>query len=720
MQLRAGAICGAIGLLAAASLCAAAGDAAPSSTGASADPTAYYSPLSRINSANVKELGFAWEFKTGDRRGMEATPVVADGLLYASGPWGIVYAVDADDGKLSWKFDPHVNGQVARYANVDVANRGVALEGHTVYVTALDCRTFALDSRSGAVRWRVATAERPTYACSGAPLLAGHVLVVGNGGGDTGRGGLRGYVSAYDLKSGALRWRFYTVPRRGEAQPSAAMRRAEATWSADRDPGFGGGGAAWDGMAYDAATNLVFIGTGNAAPYLGGRSAAGRSYDRLYAASIVALDATSGRLVWYYQTTPADIWDYDAAAKMVLADLRFGGKIRKVLMQANKNGYFYVLDRVTGEPLSVRPFTYLTWSSGMSARYRPIEQADSDYSEAPRLVYPGAQGAHSWAPMSFDPKTGLVFIPTLEVPNLIVNLAASHGASVKYIDGGTGPGFATPDQDYRAADVEPLFGPLPHVSAMRADGEPRVQALLKAWDPAAGKVVWQQRTSQDHFVLDGGALSTAGNLVLAGREDGRFVAYAADTGAILASLDTGTATMAAPMTYEIGGVQYVAVLQGHGGSIMYSYSGTAAMSRQNEDRILVLKLGGSRIPLPAARVPAPYPLPPPRHGTAAQIESGRSLFYSWCSKCHSLGVTAVTPDPSRLGRGTASVEAFKSIVLGGALVPLGMARFDDVLSSEDAEEIHAFLLDRAWEAYESQSAHRETNPAAAPSPAAPN
>ena len=237
-----------------------------------------------------------------------------------------------------------------------------------------------------------------------------------------------------------------------------------------------------------------------------------------------------------------------------------------------------------------------------------------------------------------------------------------------------------------------------------------MQAVLKAWDPVTGKLAWQRQTSQDYFVLDGGALSTAGKLVFAGREDGRFVAYSAGTGAVLASIDTGTATMAAPMTYEVDGTQYVAVLQGHGGSIMYSYQGTAAMSRVNEDRILVLKLGGSRVPLPSPRISEPYAQPPTRHGTQAQIETGRALFSKWCSKCHTLGVPAVTPDLSRLGRGIGSVDIFDSIVLGGALVPLGMARFDDVLSSVEAEEIHAFLVDRAWDAYNAQSAHGEPAP----------
>jgi len=694
----------AVGLSAvvAGAVCRAAG--VPNETGLAGTPndTGYYSPLAQINSNNVRDLGFAWEFKTGTYRGMEATPIVADGVMYTSGPWGVVYAIDAVSGKLEWRFDPHSNGQVARYANVDVVNRGVALRRGKLYVTALDCRTFALDARTGATLWEAATAEGPTYACSGAPLIAGDILVVGNGGGDTGRGGLRGYVSAYDLDTGALRWRFYTVPKRGEAHPAPEMRDAEETWAPDRDPAYGGGGAVWDGMGYDPELNRIFIGTGNAAPYLSARRARGRPLDRLYAASIVALDAASGRLRWYYQTTPGDIWDYDANAKLVLADLRIDGRTRKALLQANKNGYFYVLDRISGEPLSARPFSFVNWSTGMTARFRPIVRASSDYAEQPTLVYPGAQGAHSWAPMSFDPKTGLVYIPTLEVPNVIVNLTTNPGATVKYVDGGTGPGFATPDDDYRAEDLSPLFGALPSVPERRPDGQPRVQAVLKAWDPVRQKTVWQQQTSEGHFVLDGGALATGGNLVFAGREDGRFVAYAADTGTVLKTLDTGTATMAAPMTYAIDGTQYVAVMQGHGGSVMYSYQGTAALKYVNEGRILVLKLGGTAVPTPALRAEQPYRQPPAHEGTPAQIDAGRALFYTWCSKCHTLGASAVTPDLTRLNRGTASVDTFKSIVLGGALMPLGMARFDDVLSPDNAADIHAFLVDQSRHAYDEE------------------
>ncbi len=664
--------------------------------------TGYYSSLAQIDAANVQTLGFAWQFKTGTYRGLEATPIVVDGVMYTSGIWGIVYALDAATGRLLWQFDPHADGQAARYASVDVVNRGVAVSEGKIYVASVDCRLFALDARTGAKRWEAATAEAPPYACSSAPLIAGHVVVMGNAGSDTGRGGLRGYVSAYDLESGARRWRFYTVPKVGDVHAPPEMRAAEKTWDPARDSAFGGGGNVWDGMAYDPELNRVFIGTGNAAPYLAAREMNGRALDRLYAASIVALDADSGHMAWYYQTTPGDIWDLDASAKMVLADLRIGGRTRKTLLQANKNGYFYVLDRISGKPISARAFTYMNWSTGMDAQFRPIVAADADYTAAPRMIYPGAQGAHGWAPMSYSPASGLVYIPTLDVPNIIINLQTNPGATVSFVDGGTGPGFVIPDKDYDPGDSAPIFGQLPSVPSLGPGGKPRLRASLRAWDPIRQKLVWEQQTSQDYLLLDGGALSTAGNLVLAGREDGRFVAYAADDGSILKVLDTGTATIAAPMTYEIKGTQYIAVMQGHGGSIMFSLVGTAGINYVNEGRILVLKLGGSDIPKPAPRTEEPYRQPPARVGTAAQVSTGRSLFFTWCSKCHTLGAPAVTPDLSRLNRGIGSADAFKAIVLQGALLPLGMARFNDVLSAEDADDIHAYLVDQSWQAYDAQ------------------
>lgn len=663
----------------------------------------YYSPLTQINTDTVKVLGFAWQFKTGSYRGLEATPIVADGVMYTAGNWGTVFALEAATGRLLWRFEPQTDRQVARYAGVDAVNRGVAVSRGSVFTVSLDCHVFALNARTGTRTWQTATAEGSQYTCSGSPTVAGRVLVIGNAGGDQGRGGVRGYVTALDPETGAVRWRFYTVPKVGEAHPTPEMKAAETTWDPTRDASFGGGGAVWDSLVYDADLNLVMFGTGNAAPYLSPRQLRGRPLDRLYAASIVALDADTGRMAWHYQTTPGDIWDFDATASLILADLSIDGHTRKTVMQANKNGYFYVLDRETGQPIAARPYSFVNWSSGLDKDFRPIVVPEADYSAPARVVYPSNVGAHSWPPMSFSPKTGLVYIPAIDAPAVLVNLQSQRGAILTAQDGSTGPATLIPDKDYNPGALSLIYGAgLPKVPKVNpASGRPVIRASLKAWDPIRMRPVWEQETSQDYLLTDGGAMSTGGNLVFAGREDGKFVAYAADTGRILKVLQTGTATMSAPMSYEVAGIQYIAVMQGHGGSNMGSFIGTAAMSRLNEDRILALKLGGAPdIPQPPRRTEEPYARPPKRVGTTAEVTHGQALFYTWCAKCHSLGVPAVTPDLSRLPGRVGNVDLFKAIVLNGALMADGMSRFDDVLSPADADALYAFLINEAQIRYQ--------------------
>ncbi|MBS0578138.1 MAG: PQQ-dependent dehydrogenase, methanol/ethanol family [Proteobacteria bacterium] len=658
----------------------------------------YYSPLQAVNDRNVASLGHAWTFVTGTTRGLEATPLVVDGVMYTSGNWGIVYALDAATGRSLWTFTPRMDRSVGRNACCDVVNRGVVVANGRVYVGALDGRLYALEAKTGAVAWSADTIVDHTqpYSSTGAPQLAGDVVLIGNSGADMGKGGTRGYVSAYDLATGGLAWRFWVVPRRDDPHPSPAMQAALKTWDPASDPR---GGAVWAGTAYDPQLNLVYIGTGNAAPYENRiRNPGGGRHDDLYCSSIVALDARSGERRWHFQTTPGDDWDQDAAATLVQADLQIGGRTRQVLLQASKNGFFYALDRRSGELISGKPFTYINWARGLDAKGRPILNPVADYSGKPQLIYPSTSGGHSWAPMSLSAQTHLVYIPVFDVPMIWVDLGHKP---VTHVEGSFGVGVLYPDASYDPVAGEELYGKLPHYDAVH----PRtvIRNVLRAWDPVAQKSVWEQETSNGVFVNDGGVLSTGGNLVFQGRADGKLYAYAADSGKLLHTIDTGVGIMAAPMTYEAGGVQYVAVMAGYGGgAIASTYPEFAAGARyRNEGRIVALKLGGEAVPLPALRTHPPLPTPPPREGSQADIARGLRLFTSQCGRCHALGVSVL---PDLRTTAPADLQQFEDIVLHGALAPLGMARFDDVLTEEDARALHAYLVSEAWTAYEAARA----------------
>lgn len=667
----------------------------------------YYSPLTAINTDNVKRLGFAWEYRTASERGLEATPIVVDGVMYTSGAWGVVYAVDAVTGKEIWTFDPHNDGQRARFSCCDFINRGVAVWKGRVYVGSLDGRLFALAAATGKVIWETDTIEDRSlpYTSTGAPAVTEDSVIVGNAGSDLGKGGVRGYVSAYDLASGRLRWRFYTVPACGANTDDPDQQRAKQTWSADCKPAERGGGTVWDGISYDDALQLVYVGTGNAAPYLRGPT----PHDDLYVSSIVALDARTGRVAWYYQTTPADIWDYDATAKMILADLTVDGRPRKVLMQAAKNGFFYVIDRTNGQVISAKPFTEQNWTLGLDKNFRPIPNPKAIYNDTPRLVVPSTAGAHKSSPMSFSLQSGLVYIPVTEAQNIIVNLATNPGTPVKFLDGGFSTSIAPMDDSYREQDYTPVLGPLPKVSP-----RPPLRNVLRAWDPVAQRVAWEKVTWQGLAAFPAGAMSTAGGLVFQGNVDGHFNIYNARNGELLKTIDTGTAIMAAPATYQIAGVQYVTVMASWGGSMssLPYFRGTAPYEYRNIGRILAFRLDGAAdTPKPPRRVEIPVRQPPVARSTADQIERGRNLFMTNCGRCHGFS-PAENPDLSRSLFGSDDPKVFRSIVLGGALASGGMGKFDDVISPADADAIFAYINDKRWQAYETQ----ESAPGRTPPP----
>jgi quinohemoprotein ethanol dehydrogenase len=666
----------------------------------------YYSSLAMLNASNVARLGFAWQYNLGaPLRAQEATPIVVDGVMYTSGSRGYVYAVEAATGRELWRYDPRADNFAARNPCCDLLNRGVAVWKGRVYVASVDGRLHALNAATGTKIWEADTItdHKLPYSSTGAPQIAGDVVLIGNSGADMGHGGVRGYVSAYDLDSGVLKWRFFTVPPApGKPFENPELAAAAKTWDPSRQPRFQGGGTAWDGFAYDPRLKLVYFGTANAAPYdlrqLGPAQA-----DGLYAASIIALRADTGRMAWYYQTTPGDKWDFDATQKLILTELQVGDTVRSVILQANKNGFFYVLDRRSGALLSAQPFVHINWASGVDLHTgRPVTTEASDWYEAPANIYPSPYGAHTWSPMSYSAQTHLVYVPVIDAPAVWVDLAHNGGA-VKYIDGIFTANAIIPDDTYDAAALKHLFGPMPGREVVRAGRHNNpVRELIRAWDPVARKIVWEHETSAGIRGYDGGIASTGGNLVFQGRGSGGLWVYAADTGKVLKVIETGSHIMAAPTVYAVNGEEFVAVQVGYGGTGIAAGGippHSAAVAYENTNRIIAFKLDGGVVPTPPRRSIEPFSKPPEQHASRASIDAGEIKFVEECSRCHTLGL-GTTPDLRKLNPGLHQI--FKDIVLHGAVAPAGMERFDDILSETDVENIHAYLIDQGWQGFRSQ------------------
>ncbi|MFI5317450.1 MAG: PQQ-dependent dehydrogenase, methanol/ethanol family [Myxococcota bacterium] len=619
-----------------------------------------FSPLDQINADNVGRMHEVWTFETGLGRGHEATPIVHDGVLFFTGSWSVVFAVDARSGKQLWKWDPEVDKLVAQKACCDVVNRGVALYKGRIYVGVLDGRLAALDEKTGAPVWQVLTVDqsRP-YTITGAPRVVDGKVIIGNGGAEL---GVRGYVSAYEAESGKMVWRTYTVPG-DPSQPfeSKALERAAATWQGEWWK-IGGGGTAWDSMAYDPELNLLYVGTGNGSPWVRQLRSPGGG-DNLYLSSILALNPANGEIVWHYQTTPGDNWDFTATQHMILADLKIGGRTRQVLMQAPKNGFFYVLDRKTGELISAEKYVEVTWADRVDkSTGRPVENPGQDYRDGLALVKPTPFGGHNWHPMSFSPKTGLVYIPTHDIQG-----AYRNEQDFKYQ-----PGAWNTGTDF---DV---------FSLLTKDA---VKGALIAWDPVAQKEVWRHPYA---LPWNGGTLATAGNLVFEGTSDGRFVAYRATDGVQLWEGHTGTGVIAAPVTYLLDGKQYVSIVAGWGGAFGLA-SGDVAHDAggDGKGRLLTFALSsGEGLPPQALldRITAP-----------GEVYDGERLYHKYCAACH--GGSAVAMVGMRdLRKSSPEVrQAFADIVRKGALRGSGMPDFAQYLSDADVAKIRTYLDHRADE-----------------------
>lgn len=645
-----------------------------------------YSSLTDINAGNVKELGLSWYFDYPTNRGMESTPLVVNGVMYSTSSWSMVYAHNAATGKLLWFYDPEVPRDWAVHTCCDVVNRGVALvEGKIIFGT-LDGRLISLEAATGKKRWEVQTTDKNLpYSITGAPRIVDDKAIIGNGGSEY---GVRGYVSAYNVDTGAMDWRFYTVPGNPEtAFESPAMKRAADTWGGGPWWEIGGGGTVWDSMAYDAELNLLYLGVGNGAPWNREiRSPDGG--DNLYLSSIVAINPDDGSYVWHYQTTPGDSWDYTATQHMILADLEIGDRVRKVIMQAPKNGFFYVIDRTNGEFISAQPYGVVTWASHIDATTgRPVETEGARYEDAPAAAFPAPYGAHNWHPMSFNPDAGLVYIPVQDIPHVY-----AQDENFRYRPGYWNTG----------TDLLPAL--LPDDPVERQSILDMVEGYISAWDPVLQEERWRVAHESP---WNGGMLSTAGNLLFQGNAEGQLVAYNAGKGEPLWEFDAQTGIVAPPVTYRLGGEQYIAVVAGWGGTFaLTSGEDDNSGPRPNRSRLLVFKIG-AEASLPAApeHAEALVFTPPELEGTPEQVAEGNRLFHVYCSVCHGAGAVAGGTPPDLRVISEQTRAQWDAIVLGGLHWQNGMVGFAGELSGVDADNLRHFVTERAHFALS-----RETGP----------
>jgi quinohemoprotein ethanol dehydrogenase len=638
-----------------------------------------FSRLTEIDSQTVGRLGLLWSLDLPGEVSLEATPLAIDGVLYFTGSYDAVYAVNAATGKILWKFDP----QVWKHSSWKMrfpfsVSRGVAYDHGRIFAATLDGRLLALDAKSGRLLWSVQTVPlNSVHTITGAPRVFDGKVIIGNGGADF---GTRGYVTAYYQRTGAQIWRFYATPGSPqENRGDPAMERAAKTWTGEYWK-TGTGGSPWDSITFDREFNRIYVGMGNASPYDPDVRSPGGG-DNLYTASIVALDADTGKYVWHYQVNPRDCWDYDSTEQMALADLVIDGVRRKVLMQAPKNGFFYVLDRETGKPISAGKIVKVTWADHIDVvTGRPVEAKNLRYEKGEITIWPGNIGGHNWQSMSFDPQTGLVYIPTMQLGAHFV-----RGKPIPHM-----PSFAGLSMEAFSADAN--------------DGK----GALLAWNPVLQKAQW--RIPRD-TMWNGGTLATAGNLVFEGTADGYFSAYDAQSGERLWQFNGGLGINAAPISYAANGRQYISVLVGYGGttSAIGPVLNVGWKFGRQPRRLLTFGLDGrASLPPSAPRDMTLHPLDDPTLKLdGADIKSGWTL-YTRCAPCHGLNLlSAGSPAPDlRESQIALNPQAVWSVVHNGLLMQQGMPRFDE-LTRADVRQIYAYIRAGARAALNSRQSARD-------------
>ena len=642
-----------------------------------------FSPLTQINQSNVKSLGLAWYSDVDTERGQEATPVMVDGVLYVTTAWSKLYAYNAKTGELLWKYDPKISPSIGQIACCDVVNRGVGVWQGRIYLGALDGRLIALDGKTGKVLWTTQTTDlKEPYTITQVPRVYKNTVVVGNGGAEY---SVRGFVSGYDTETGKLKWRFNTVPYANdpELKNQPEMVKALKTWGGYDPSKYGGGATAWDAIVYDPKTNLIYFGTGNGLAWSQSiRDPSGG--DNLFVSSIIAVNADTGKYVWHYQETPGDEWDFDNTNPLMVADLNIKGKKVHALMQAPKTGFFYVWDAATGKLISAEKYAPANWATKIDLTTgRPVENPAVRYTDTKAaIVTPAPLGAHNWHPMSYSPKTGLVYIPVTE----------------------SSRGYMSPDpKTYavvnRRVNNIAVISSSPQITALYAQpGAPpqgNITSYIEAYDPVNQKIVWK---IPNKTYGASGTMVTASNLMFSGNHDGEFNAYDAVTGAKLWSAPTEARTVAAASTYTVDGEQYVAILVGARG--LPDKVVRTSLSSANNSRVLVFKLGGAAA-LPTKAV-GPISTtsntlnPPLQTGNNEQVLDGENSYAKYCSGCHGANAVADKTAPDlRYTTLLNDLPAFGEVVLGGSRAANGMVSFRTILPDGDTENIFHYLISQA-------------------------
>ncbi len=658
-----------------------------------------HSPLTGINKENLDQLRPAWIYEMRRTRGVEATPLIVDGVIYVTGSWSIVYALDAKTGEELWVHDPQVPGEAALKGCCGVVNRGVAVYEDKVFAGTFDGRLQALDSKTGAVLWSVVTVDQSKpYTITGAPRVAKGLVFIGNGGAEF---GVRGYLSAYDVNTGELVWRFYTTPNPEKTADGAAsdeifVEIANDTWG---DVGawtsVGGGGTVWDSIVYDQVNDSIIFGTGNGSPWNDKIRDPQSDGDNLFLSSIVAVDASTGAYKWHFQSTPREKWDYTATQQIMLAELPLGenGAPRRVVMQAPKNGFFYVLDAATGAFIHADTLGPINWADGLDENGRPNVTEAARNTDNGAFVIPGSHGMHNWHPMAFNPHTGLVYLPT-------------HSTSLFYKDAQIEEAVGasqTIGYDVTApitADYAP--GVIDAIRATRG-------GALTAWDPVANKLAWQKPLKTGD---NSGVLSTADGLIFQGGIDGKFHAYDAETGDHLWEANIENGMMGGASTYEVDGEQYIVLGTGHGGAYSLVFGlDLEAPVKSAPGRIIAFKVGGEATIPPVEVLPVDPTPKADRFGGPDMINLGLNRYANFCSGCHgSLAISGgVTPD-LRWSYVASNKDSWDAVMIDGALTDNGMVSFANILQPDEIEAIRAYVIDQGHLAVRNREAFAETTP----------